>query len=266
MIICAPMPFLSSFLISFLTVCTYALEPINLGLATRRRIYRSLPIFFVYICFLLCRDLLYLAVQHASFVGTPAFAYTYWATEAILSVFRLATVLEICWHTLRPYTTVWALAWRVLSTIGIVLVLFGIISARHNMSRPRFFITTTMQRFELLQAVLLLAVLAIGVYYTLHIPPLYKWILVGVCFYSAIEVANFALGRITVHPTNTLFDYVHRYAFTITETIWAWALWRHGDLPPQGRESIPQDMYDEHSEEIHTRLRELNDRLKRLLR
>lgn len=260
------MPSLFLLVSSFLTFGTYALELINVGLAIRRKLYRSLPIFFVYISFLLCRDFLFLTVQHAPFIRTHAYAYTYWATEAILSAFRLATVLEICRQTVRPYTAVWALAWRVLSTIGIILVLFGVNSARHNTSRPRFFITTTMQRFELLQAVLLLTVLAIGVYYTLHIPPLYKWVLVGICFYSAVEVANFELGRITIHPTNTFFDYVHRYAFTITQAIWAWAMWRHGDLPPQKREFIPQDVFDEHSADIHNRLRELNDRLKQFLR
>jgi hypothetical protein len=257
---------LSNFFSTFFSIATYALELAIFVFALKRKLYRTLLFFFLYIIFLLSRDLLYLWISHTSLIGPIAYFYCYWTSEAILSILRLATVLEICWRALRPYPAVWALTWRILTILGIALILFGVNSARHNTSRPRYFVTTTMQRFELLQAVLLLAILAIGVYYEVYVTTLYKWVLIGICIYSSIQVANYELGHITAHPTNTAFDFVRRYSFTFTEVIWTWAVWRWGAAPGVPADLLSQQVYDEQSVRIHDRLRELNDRLSGLLR
>jgi hypothetical protein len=266
MLRCAPMHSPSALFSFVVTTVDYTLHVALFIFALRRKLNRNLVFFFVYIMLLVPRDFIWLWVSHTSLYGTKPAFYSYWVSEAILSVLRLATIIEICWRSLRNYPLVWALAWRALTGIGVVLFLWGANSTAHNTSKLRYLVTTGMQRFEFLEAVLLLTVLTIGVYYRIHITPLYRWVLTGICIYSAVQVANYELGRITVHPSNSIFDLVRRYSFLIAEAIWTWAVWRWPAVPAQPHELIPQAVYDEHSAEIHDRLRELNDRLTRLLR
>jgi hypothetical protein len=215
--------------------------------------------------FLVPRDFIWLWISHTALFRTmPAF-YFYWASEAILSILRLATIIELCWRALRDYPSVWALAWRFLTGIGVVLSLWVVNSALHNTSRLKFFITVGLQRFELMQAVLLLSVMAIGLYYQIQIPPLYRWVLIGICIFSAVQVANYELGSITVHPTNSVFDFVRRYSFTASQGIWVWAVWRWAAVLHRPPELISSAVYDEHSVRIHNRLQSLNDHLAGLL-
>ena len=235
-------------------------------LALKRRLYRSVVCFFAYLIFLTPRELILLWISHANlFTTMPAF-YFYWSTDTVLSSLRLATIIEISRRALRDYPFVWALAWRFLTAVGGILLFWTTSAALLNAHHLKFLITIGLQRFELTQAILLLIVLMIGVYYRIQIPPLYRWILVGICIYSAVQVANYELGRLTAHPTNSVFDYVRRYSFVASQTVWMWALWRWAAVSQQPPELISQEFYDEHSERTHNRLRDLNDRLARLLR
>jgi hypothetical protein len=260
------MPSLSAILSFVIIVGGDALHIALFIFAFRRKLYQRLVFFFVYIMLLVPRDFIFLWISHTALFRTKSAFYFYWITDVSLSLLRLATIIEVCWRTLRNYPAVWALAWRALTGMGIMLLLWAVNSAAHNTSRLRFFVTSGMQKFEFMQAVLLLIVLAIGVYYRIHLPPLYRWVLTGICIYSAVQVANYELGRFTVHPTNTVFDFVRRYSFTASEAIWTWAVWRWAATPVSPPERIPQAVYELHSAEVHDRLRDLNDRLTKLFR
>jgi hypothetical protein len=230
-------------------------------LALRRRLYQSVVCFYAYLIFLTPRELILLWISQANlFTTMPAF-YFYWSTDAVLSSLRLATIIEISRRALRDYPFVWGLAWRFLMGVGGILLFWTISAALHNAHHLKFLITIALQRFELTQAILLLMVLMIGVYYQIQIPPLYRWVLVGICIFSAVQVANYELGRLTAHPTNSVFDYVRRYSFVASQTVWIWALWRWANVSRRPPELISQEVYDEHSETTHNRLRALNDRL-----
>jgi hypothetical protein len=117
-----------------------------------------------------------------------------------------------------------------------------------------------------MQAILLLIVLTIGIYYRIHISPLHRWVLTGICTYSAVLVTNYELGRNTGIVANSIYDFVQRLSFTATEVIWTWAVWRWAALPARPAKLIPQEVYEEHSAGIHDRLRDLNDRLRVIFR
>jgi|HubBroStandDraft_6_1064221.scaffolds.fasta_scaffold244973_1 hypothetical protein len=259
------MPFPTTFFGLFVIIASEVLDFAFIFFAIRRRLYRSLLFFLCYVILLVSRGMVWLWISHTPLFRTlPAF-YFYWISDAALSILRLATIIEICWRSLRSYPAVWAFAWRILTVIGIALFSWAVVSAMDNTSRARFFVTTGMQRFEFMQAVLLLIVLAIGVYYRIHIPRLYFWVLIGICIYSAVQVANYQLGRITIHPTNSVYDLVRQYSFTISEIIWIWAVFQFATEPLQQPKLIPQAVYDKHSGQIHDRLRVLNDSLAALL-
>src|SRR5580704_11407421 len=175
---------LSDSLSTFVVIGGDALHVALFILAFRRKLYRTLIFFFAYVMLLVPRDFIFLWISHTPlFRSLPVF-YFYWITEFALSCLRLATIIEICWRSLRSYSVVWAIACRTLTAVGILLFSWAVNAAAHNTSRLRFFVTTGMQRFELMQAVLLLTVLAFGVYYRIHIPPFYRWVLTGICIYS----------------------------------------------------------------------------------
>jgi hypothetical protein len=265
MLVSAPMHYAAELFALFFGLIGDTLDILLFVLGLRRKLYRSLICFFAYIMFLVPRDFIWLWISHTTLFGTiPAF-YFYWTTESILSILRLATIIEIARRALRDYPSVWALAWRFLAAIGAILFFWTADAALRHSHHLKFLITIGLQRFELMQATLLLSVLMIGVYYRIQIRPSYRWILVGICIFSAVQVANYELGRLTVHATNSVFDYLRRYSFLASQTIWMWALWRWAAVPHQPPELVSQALYDEHSERAHDRLRALNDRLAGLL-
>jgi hypothetical protein len=258
------MPSSSAIIGLFITLVSDAFSIALFAFALQRKLYRKSAFFTAYILLLVPREFAWLWISNTSLLRTTPAFYFYWITDIFLSILRLATILEICWCALRNYPAVWSVARRILTSIGIILLLWTGNSALHNTRWIKYFISMSMQRFEFMQAALLLILLIIGVYYRIHIPALYRLVLIGICIYSAVQVANYEWGRFTTEPMNPVFDLLRRIPFIAAEAIWAWAVWRWGDVPVQPPDLIPQAVYDEHSPVIHDRLRDLNDRLARL--
>jgi hypothetical protein len=115
-----------------------------------------------------------------------------------------------------------------------------------------------------MQAILLLLLLALGVYYRVRISPLHRLILIGCCVYSSVQVANDQFLLINKIPVDSIFGDIRRGSFLVPVAIWTYAVWRHAkDSAPQP-DRISQSTYDELSPPIHDRLRDLNGTLDKL--
>jgi len=243
----------------------FALDIVFVTFVLKRNLHRNLICFFIYVMILVPRGFIWFYIAHTPLFRTlPAF-YFYWLTELILSLLRLATITEICLRALRPYPAIRGFAWRLLSAVGLLLLLWTAHFTLQNLPKPRYYVTAGMQGLELTQAALLLTLLAFGIYYQIHLPPLYRWVLIGICFYSAVQVGNYALGRITLQPSYSLFNYIEVYSFTVSEFVWTWALWRSSPARIELPATAPQAVYDQFSPVIHDRLRTMNDRLARFV-
>jgi hypothetical protein len=175
----------------------------------------------------------------------------------------LLLILEIALRSLKQYATVWHYARRILAQGGAVIVFLGTRSAiLHAHPRQQLFLTIQ-QYFNITEAVLLLLILAIGLYYRIHVSDLFRAILAGICIYSAVQIVNSELGRYIPAPTYSAFEFIGRYTFVIMVGIWTWALWKWFGTSQQPQQLIPQAQYDELSPQVHDRLRELNNRLVR---
>jgi hypothetical protein len=184
----------------------------------------------------------------------------FWITEFALAGLRLAVIIEICRRVLRAYGAVWALAWRLLTIVGFGLLVWAASTRAYAHFRTRYFLTTGLQRVELTQAILLLVVLSIGLYYRVQFEHVHRRVLIGLCIFSAIHVFDYALAGITVNWTNSVYDLLGRYTFLTMLLIWTWAIWRRGAEPdPPLR--LPRTIYDEHSETVHRGLERINHRL-----
>ncbi len=234
-------------------------------LAFRRKLWRQLTFLFVYVIFLVPREAIWAGVSHTPLLFTKRAFYFYYITDFVLIFLRVFIIAEICWRVLRVYPAIRTLAWRFLTLIGLALFSWAAFTAVRHPHFRKNLILIGLQRLNISLAVLLLLLLIIGIYYAVRVHPLYRFVLIGSCIYSAIQIVDMEVGRLISMPTNSIFDYAQRFSFALMIGIWAWGAWRWAGVTAQPPALISQHTYDALSPQIHDRLRDLNDRLAGLL-
>jgi hypothetical protein len=252
---------------SFSSIFNWATEPLIicldfalLVLLIRRKLYRKLLFFFAYVVLLSVQEPVGWWISFLPWSRSPTWSTTYWSIQFFLSLLRLLTIAEISRRSLISYPAVWSFGWRMLSAAAAILVAWTAYSAFQSRHHFRIFIAVGGQRFETMQAILLLLLLFLGVYYRVQISQLYRMILIGICIYSAIQIANNPLLLAKI-PADSVFGYIRRGSFLIPMVIWTYAVWRWGGTSSTPPDLISQEKYDELSPQIHDRLKELNDKL-----
>ena len=255
-------------MVTFSSVFEWVIAPSNIGLelallliSYRRRLYRQLVFFSAYVVLLNLLEVVGWCVAPTHWFISDGYRDIYWGTQFVLSLLRLLTIAEISRRSLRGYPTVWTLSWQILSASALILLSWTTYSAIQNVHHFERFIGVGGQRFECMQAILLLLLFVLGIYYHVRIPPLYRWILIGICIYSALEVANSQFYLLKSALGDSMFAYIRRGSFPISLAIWTYAVWRWGDDSNNPPELISQSQYDDLSPKIHDRLRDLNDKL-----
>jgi hypothetical protein len=106
--------------------------------------------------------------------------------------------------------------------------------------------------------------MAIGAYYRLKLLPLYRFVLVGIGIYAAVQVAaNQIVMQYRMEPT-PLWDLMRRGSFVLSIAMWTYGVWRWAGPPACQVELIPQSKYDDLSPQVHDRLYEANLKLANL--
>jgi hypothetical protein len=257
---------LNLWLNSVVSVLSISLCLILLVAVFSRRLYRQLLFLTAYVILLTPAVLVWVWLSHSPLLNTRGGFLYYWTANSILTFLRLFILAEICWRVLHEYRLVWTLAWRALAGVAALLILVTAYFLMHNSHDYQAFILTVQQGLDFTQAVLLLMLLSIGMYYQIKISPLYRLVLVASCIYSAVQLTNSQLGRYTKVPTNSLFDFVQHFTFILMLGIWVWAVWRWADLPEQPAKRIQQATYDQLASLIHARLTLPNENLSKMLR
>jgi hypothetical protein len=252
---------------SFSSIFQWTTEPIIffldcvlLFLLFRKKLYRQLKFFCVYIVILCLLEPAGFWISFLPWFLSPAWSTTYWSIQFVLSLLRLLTIAEISRRSLVAYPAVWSFGWRMLSAAAAILFSWTAYSAFKGRHHFRIFIAVGGQRFEIMQVILLLLVLFLGVYYHVRISQLNRMILIGICIFSAIQIANDPLLLAKI-PADSVFGYIRPGSFLIPMMIWTYAVWRWGGTSTAPPDLISQEKYDELSPQIHDRLQELNDKL-----
>jgi len=214
-------------------------------LVFRKKLYGKLIVFALYFTLLGPWQYIWIWASNTPRLYLVTWIYFFWASQFAFSVLRLLAITEICWRALHEYSVVWKLTLRILGVALVFLLSWTTSSAINNSHVFRAFISKGLQRFEFMQAVLLLAILFVGTYYSIVVPPLYRWMLAGAGVFSAIQVANYELGLNTKYPPNSIYDFVERYTFAAVLMLWAWAIWRWADDSTMSPRLISQQSYDE---------------------
>lgn len=250
-----------------LTVTLYCLSLSLLALVLWRNLRRRLPAFTLFVVSFVTRDVVMLFFINSPFSYTRSWYYMFWTSEFILSAMYLFMITEVAGLFLRDYPSIWRSASRLLAVVGIVLTTWTVYSAMRFWGHPRFFVSVGDQHLVLTIAILILLLMAVGSYYRLKLHPLYRLVLIGIGIYASVQVvANQIEIQYRMGP-NSIFDYMRRGSFGISELVWMYAVWRWAAAAPPVRQSelIPQSEYDHLSPQVHSRLQDMTQQLASLV-
>ncbi len=242
------------------------IEVVLCVLIVRRGLYRRLPFFSGYLALILACGALNRWAYHKWGYSSWTAWYFAWITQGVALLARGLAVAELCWSSLRAYRGIWALAWRLLLGIAVLLLLSATVDARGSTRWIVGFMLTAERGLELAAAVILLSLLLISGYYRIRLEPAQRMIVLGLCFYSSVQVLNNSFVREWLTQYIPWWNGVHLVSFQVALVIWWLALRKPLPTVAPAPALLPQKVYDKFSPQVNYRLRVLNQRLLELLK
>lgn len=240
---------------------SFGLELAVLSLALRRKIFRELPFFSIYLALLVASEVArWYAVRLTALASRASFD-TYWITEALLVSFHALVVYEICRVLLRPYKGIWRLCQPFLLTVGAVLILDAALAAKESSPQLASAILAAERGLELAALATLLFGLAFCKYYGIRIERHLLWIGLGLGFYSAVQVANNTFMQHGLGWYFSFWENLRLVSFNVATVCWLVALLKPVPVAQPLRPQLSQREYDILAPQVTARLRELNTRL-----
>ena len=273
----------------FLYWLTLGLQIVLCVLLYSRNLQRRLPFFTAYITWLVTKTLaLQFVYQHYGFLSPVAY-YASWFTSGVDLIARSLAIAELCRYELRAYRGIWALTWRALAVLALLLLGHAAVDAWGQPDRLVIYGLTLGRDLGISSIVILLAVLIVSNYYGLSLDPVQEWIAVGMFFFCAVEVVNNSMLRETftthlfpwffsrymdswsamrpaVERANASWSAIRSYAFIVSMSIWCFALRKPLPAPVRDPLLLPNEIYGELSPAINLHLRAFNDRLQEILK
>lgn len=229
-------------------------------LVLRNQFYRRLPLFGAYAWLnLLNLTFVWSVYLRLGYSSPPSF-YISWIAFGVVLLARGLAVGELCRCVLRFYQGVWALAWRLLVGVAMLLLVYAGLAAYGVRDRIMTFLLTAERGLELTAAVILLLLLAIRSYYRIPVPVVERLLILGLGLWSLLQVLNDA--ALTLWP-----DYfpwvraVEMVSFQVALCTWIVALRKPVPREEHVPRVLPQRVYDELAPQTNLRLRLLNERL-----
>jgi hypothetical protein len=228
--------------------------------------FRKLPYFTGYIALNICQAGFLLFVYMHSWSNPATRGTLAWTSECITLVVQALATTEILEITLRPYQGIWGLGWRALTVTSGIVVLLVALAARGHWVVARWFELD--RGYHLTFASALIACLLLIRYYSIPVPPAYKMLLGGFCFFSCTEIIVNTLLQAYFQKDFFLhaaaWQLLTMSSFVVALFVWAAALRK--PLPLEDRQAAsPSDAeYQRLSPQINEDLRRLNEKLLRL--
>jgi hypothetical protein len=247
--------------------CSVIAQLLVLALLLLKGNFRKLPFFTTYVGLNLCQAaLIYIALTYWH-PGSDSSTYKIigWASEAATLVVQALATTELLRLVLNPYRGIWGLAWRILAGISTVVVTFVVVDALKNID---WAIVVADRGYHLTFATAVIVWLLFIRYYAVVVPPAYKLLLGGFCFYSCMIILINTIIQAIWYRNNPYMEPVWQAAtimsFAIVQVAWAAALRK--PLPVEApRQNVDSpSLYFGVSPVINEQLRLLNERLMRL--
>lgn len=250
----------------WLWACSVLAQLVVLALLFSKGNSRKLPYFTAYVALNICQAGFLLFVYSHSWSDPDTRNTLAWTSECLTLIAQALATAEILEITLRPYQGIWGLGWRAMTvTSGIVVLLVALAASGHWGSAKWFQLD---RGYHLTFASALIACLLLVRYYSIPVPPTYKMLLGGFCFYSCTEIVVNTLLQAFFRKDFffhlAAWQLLTMSSFLIVQVVWAAALRK--PLPVEDRRpaSSSDSDYQRLSPEINEDLRRLNEKLLRL--
>jgi len=165
-----------------------ALKLLLFALVLARRLYRRLPLFSLYVALVVADDFALRWTYHHFGYTSLAAKYEYWSSLGVVLVARALAVAELCWRGLR--NSVWLIASRVLAILAFAILVYGMVEAAKNSSPAITFLLTVERSLDFGIAVILVALLRLGLRYEVWIGGIERRVLLGFSVFSTFQIVN----------------------------------------------------------------------------
>jgi hypothetical protein len=236
------------------------------SLLLRRRTYREIPFFSAFVFLATARTLALWWIYHDPTLEPGIVFNFYWVTQLLNVTARGLAAAEVCWLALRAHRGVWALAWRLLAGVAVILTVFAGVAAWRSARWIDAVALRAERGLELAVVGLLFALFAVSRYYGVRVQVTVKYIAGGLAFHAAIQMINNSLMFGHVESFFPWWSAFRVLSLDIALAIWCWGLQRAVTVAEPEPVMLPPQVYDELAPQVSYRLRELNDRLLEMLK
>jgi hypothetical protein len=274
---------------SFLSWSILLFEIVLCGFVFARKVQRILPVFAIYTCGILAGTIgVWLTYKYSGFYSLTSY-YAFWSATLLNAVLRSLAIAELCRFGLRVYRGIWALVWRVLAALSILLIARTGSDAWGQPNRVALYGTTVDRDLAIASIVILAVLLIFRNYYGITLEPLQRMISVGICFICVVDViGNTILRNIFTGYLLSFFlsnqqaiwsaltpqfervrdtwNVFHLISFMFSMGIWCFALRKPLAVPGEPPVLLPSSVYRELSPAINLRLASFNNRMVELLK
>jgi len=206
-----------------------AIEALILARSIKGKLYEKYPAFYFYLSTVLLIELL----RFAAYTFQPSLhRLLYWYTEYLVAIIGYGVILEIYKHALKSSHGAGRIARIFL--LGLLATVMLKVTA-NALANPVWSPATTLAELErdlrVVQALLLLVIVALLAYYRVPVGRNLKGIAFGYGLYVCASVMSLAFGSLPAFALRPEWRYVQRIAYLAALFIWGSALWSYQPIP-----------------------------------
>jgi hypothetical protein len=227
--------------------------------------FRKLPILTTYIALNLAQAA-FLYFLYARFGLSSRVTATFgWASEATTLFAQALAATETLHLVLGPFRGIWGLGWRTLAATSTIIFVYVAVHTHGDVS---WALLEADRGYHLIFATALIACLLLVRYYSVPIPPPYKALLGGFCFFSCAMILINTVFQSILYRGVASYQPVWQFS-TVLSFVFVQVMWMVGlrkPLPVEDRQiaTASDSAYQRLSPEINIQLRLLNEKLMRL--
>ena len=223
-----------------------------------RKNYRVYPALFVYILISLAHDaVVFVTYQYFGFASWTAWR-VFWVSQAVVVSARALAVVEVCRHLLARYKGVWALAWRLLLTCAVIVLIFSLSVGKHQWDLA---VHSASRGLDLAIAVSIVGLFLFIKFYDVKTDSMDRILAVGFFLYSCFGVLNNTFLEHWLARYSDLWNILGLWTFLFSLSLWTWAVRLPQAVPVRDEVLLPETVYSTMGSEVNLRLHFLNESL-----
>jgi hypothetical protein len=233
-----------------------------LGLLVYRRNFLRFPVFTAYIVAAILQSASYVYLYYYSHWAPAAVGEAAWTVQALVTLMRVAAILELCHHVFLRYPGIRTMIFRVLALSVLVVATLAFAFGHRALSLKLLYADRAVG-LSVAAAIVLLFLFAR--YY--HVEPRepLQSMSIGFFLYSCFVVLNDSILEVFISTYGPLWNFLGLLSFIASLLLWCVVL-RHAYEAWEPPELLPAAVYHDVSSEVNLRLKLLDERLSRFLK